>query len=181
MVPAHDGPGYGLAALDAPSRLAGYGGGLLAALSQGGVRACQFHPEYAPGQLEISLPAVGPVEAADLNVFARHTIRAHSARHRWRASFSPVVVPGQISNGGTCMSASGGAAATCWRAGTARTASQRAERRPLAGILAELPAPAGSGAPSAASYLRLQSCHWAGAYACWGQKTGKPGCGSSPA
>jgi glutamine synthetase len=40
----------------------------------------------------------------------------------------------------------------------------------LAGILAELPALAAVGAPSAASHLRLQPSRWAGAYACWGHE-----------
>ena len=65
-----------------------------------GIRIGQFHPEYGPGQLEISLPAAGPVPAADLNVFARHVIRAHSAAQGWRASFAPTVIPGQVGNGG---------------------------------------------------------------------------------
>jgi len=93
FIPAHSGPGYGLAVL---AGLADYAAGLITALGQSGVRIGQFHPEYAPGQLEINLPPAGPVQAADLNVFARHTIRAHSARHGWRASFSPVVIPGQV-------------------------------------------------------------------------------------
>src|SRR5215471_18903787 len=48
LVPAHDGPGYGLAALDGPGKLADYGRGLLAALGESGIRVGQFHPEYAP-------------------------------------------------------------------------------------------------------------------------------------
>jgi glutamine synthetase len=40
----------------------------------------------------------------------------------------------------------------------------------MAGVLAELPALMAIGAPSVASYLRLQPSHWAGAYACWGRE-----------
>ena len=170
LVPAHDGPGYGLAALDGPGKLADYGRGLLAALGESGIRVGQFHPEYAPGQLEISLPAAAPVEAADLNVFARHTIRAHSTRQGWRASFAPVVVPGQIGNGGHLH-------LSIWRGGRNLLAGGSGPRGMtpdgeafLAGIAAELPALTAVGAPSAASYLRLRPSHWAGAYACWGHE-----------
>jgi len=121
LIPAHDGPGYGLAVL---ARLGGYASGLIAALGESGIRIGQFHPEYGPGQLEISLPAAGPVPAADLNVFARHVIRAHSAAHGWRASFAPTVIPGQVGNGGHLHVSvwRGGRNATCWPAEPARAA-----------------------------------------------------------
>jgi glutamine synthetase len=54
--PAHSGPGYGLAAL---ASLAEYALELIAGLGESGIRVGQFHPEYAPGQLEISLPPAG--------------------------------------------------------------------------------------------------------------------------
>ena len=165
--PAHSGPGYGLAAL---AGLAEYALGLIAGLGESGVRVGQFHPEYAPGQLEISLPPAGPVEAADLNVFARHAIRASSARHGWQASFAPTVVPGQVGNGGHLH-------LSIWRGGRNLLAGGDGPHGMtpdgeafLAGIVAELPALAAVGAPSAASYLRLRPSHWAGAYACWGHE-----------
>ena len=166
-VPAHDGPGYGLAVL---AGLAGYGGELLAALAESGVRAGQFHPEYAPGQLEISLPPAGPVEAADLAVFARHTIRAHSVRHGRRASFAPVVIPGQVGNGGHLH-------VSVWHAGRNLLAGGSGPHGMtpngeafVAGVLDQLPALSAVGMPSAASYLRLQPSRWAGAHACWGHE-----------
>jgi glutamine synthetase len=167
LTPAHDGPGYGLAVL---AGLAGYAGGLITALAASGAGVDQFHPEYAPGQLEISLPAAGPVPAADLATFARHVIRAHSAGHGWRASFAPVVVPSQVGNGGHLH-------LSVWRHGRNLLAGGTGPHGMtgdgeafVAGILAELPALAAIGAPSAASYLRLQPSHWAGAYACWGHE-----------
>jgi glutamine synthetase len=167
LTPAHTGPGYGLAAL---AGLADYASGLITALGASGVRIGQFHPEYAPGQLEISLPAAGPVQAADLNVFARHTIRAHSARHGWRVSFSPTVVPGQVGNGGHWH-------ISVWRHGRNLLAGGNGPygmtdggESFLAGVLDQLPALTAVGAPSAASYLRLQPSRWAGAFACWGHE-----------
>jgi glutamine synthetase len=166
-IPAHTGPGYGLAVL---ADLGDYASGLITALSESGVRVGQFHPEYAPGQLEVSLPPADPVQAADLAVFARHIIRSHSARHGWRASFSPVVVPGQIGNGGHLH-------ISVWRhgrnllAGGAGPYGMTEDGQAfVAGVLDQLPALTAIGAPSAASYLRLRPSHWAGAFACWGHE-----------
>src|SRR5207248_10777860 len=75
FVPAHDGPGYGFSVL---AELSSYARELVECFVESGVHIGQLHPEYAPGQLEISLPHSDPVAAADLNVFARHTIRAVS-------------------------------------------------------------------------------------------------------
>jgi glutamine synthetase len=153
--------------------LAGLGdnaSGLISALSESGVRIGQFHPEYAPGQLEVSLPPADPVQAADLAVFARHIIRSHSARHGWRASFSPVVVPDQIGNGGHLH-------VSVWRhgrnllAGGAGPHGMTEDGQAfVAGVLDQLPALTAIGAPSAASYLRLRPSRWAGAFACWGHE-----------
>ena len=170
VIPAHDGPGYGLAAL---AGLGDYAGGLIAVLAQSGVRTGQLHPGYAPGQMEISLPPAGPVDAADLNVFARHTIRAHSIQHGWRPSFSPAVLPGQAGNGGRLH-------VSIWRggrnllAGGKGTHGMTADGESfVAGVLAEMPALTAVGAPSAASYLRPPSSHWADTYACWGRENRK--------
>ena len=168
VTPAHDGPGHGLAVL---AGLADYAGGLITALAQSGIRIGQLHPGHAPGQLEISLPPAGPVEAADLSVIARHTIRAHSASHGWRASFSPVVLPGRAGNGGHLH-------VSTWRGGRNLLAGARGPdgmtadgESFAAGIQAELPALTAVGATSVASYLGLQ--HWrADGQACRGHENG---------
>jgi len=167
LVPAHTGPGYGLAVL---AGLGDYASRLITALSESGVRIGQFHPEYAPGQLEISLPPAAPVQAADLNVFARHLIRTHSALQGWRTSFSPAVLPGQVGNGGHLH-------VSVWRHGRNLLAGgdgphgmTRDGESFIAGVLDQLPALTAIGAPSVASYLRLRPCRWAGAFACWGHE-----------
>src|SRR5437588_857872 len=96
-VPADSGPAYGFAAL---AEVSEYARELIAAFVDSGIEIGQFHPEYVPGQLEVSLPLGDPVAAGDLNVVSRQLIRAVSAGHGWRASFSPVVVPAQVGNGG---------------------------------------------------------------------------------
>ena len=80
------GPAYGLARL---AELSDYGRDLLTTLAGQGVVVEQFHPEYAPGQLELSVGVEDPVGAADTSVLVRHTIRAVGERHGLRTSFSP--------------------------------------------------------------------------------------------
>ncbi len=92
-------PGPGLWARSLAS-VSDYAVDLIGALEDEGVGVDQFHPEYALGQLEISVPPTDPVGAADANVLVRQTIRGVAARHGLRASFSPVVIPGHVGNGG---------------------------------------------------------------------------------
>jgi glutamine synthetase len=165
--PIHDGPAYGLPVLATTSD---YVRDLVVALEDEGVVVEQFHPEYAMGQLEISIAPTAPVGAADTTVLVRQTIRAVAARHGMRASFSPVVVAGQVGNGGHIHF-------SLWRDGRNLFAggdgpygmTEEAEAF-AAGILAELPALVAIGSPSVPSYLRLIPQHWAGAFACWGRE-----------
>src|SRR5436190_2417714 len=76
--PIHTGPAYGLPVLATASDVAR---DLVVALEDEGVGVEQFHPEYAMGQLEISIAPGDPVGAADTTVLVRQTIRAVAARH----------------------------------------------------------------------------------------------------
>ena len=80
--------------------LSDYLADVLDAMTVQGVPVEQVHPEYAPGQLELSVGATDPLEAADRLVLVKETIRAVSQAHGYRASFAPVVVAGQVGNGG---------------------------------------------------------------------------------
>lgn len=165
FVAACQGPAYGMTRV---SELSDYAVDVLAALAAQGVSVDQFHPEYAAGQLEISVGAESPVDAADTFVLVRETIRAISLRHGLRASFSPKVLADGVGNGahvhlslwsdGTNVMAGGDG-----EFGLSTTATSFS-----AGILDRLPALLAVGAPSVASYLRLIPSHWAGAFACWG-------------
>lgn len=162
---ACSGPAYGMTRI---VELSGYLAGLLDALHAQHVEVLQLHPEYAPGQFEVSVAPAGPVEAADLAVLVRETVRAVSGRHGLAAAFGPVVEAGLVGNGGhlhlslwqrdrnLCQGGDGphGMTATC--------------EAFLAGVLRELPALLAVGAPSPASYLRLVPSRWAGAFQCWG-------------
>jgi glutamine synthetase len=165
FVSAAVGPAYGM------SRLVGvsdYVRDLIDALSAERIRVDQFHPEYAAGQLELSVAAESPVDAADTEVLVRSTIRAVGRRYDYRTSFSPKVEAEGVGNGGHVH-------LSVWRGG--QNMMSGGDRRygltPVgeaftAGILNRLSALLAIGAPSVASYLRLVPSHWAGVYACWG-------------
>ena len=165
FVSAAVGPAYGM------SRLVGvsdYVRDVIDALSAERIRVEQFHPEYAAGQLEVSVAAESPVDAADTAVLVRTTIRAVGRRYNFRTSFSPKVEAEGVGNGGHVH-------LSVWRDGRNQMAGgdRRYGLTPVgeaftAGILKRLPALLAIGAPSVASYLRLVPSHWAGVYACWG-------------
>ena len=68
FVPATRGPAYGLTRMVEQSD---YLRDLLVALDRQGVEVQQVHPEYAPGQFELSVRAEDPVGAADTQVLVR--------------------------------------------------------------------------------------------------------------
>jgi glutamine synthetase len=163
--PGCEGPAYGMTRI---IELSGYCREVVEALQRQGLAVEQFHPEYAAGQLEVSVAASDPVGAADDSVLVRQTIRAVSARHGLLASFAPAVAAGTVGNGGHVH-------LSVWRdgqnllaGGPGRFGLTADGEAFAAGILAELPALAAVGAPSVASYLRLVPSHWAGIFQCWG-------------
>ncbi|GAU69023.1 putative glutamine synthetase [Streptomyces sp. NBRC 110611] len=159
------GPAYGMTRI---VELSDYLRDVTEALALQDIDVLQLHPEYAPGQFEVSTAPGDPVRAADDAVLVRETVRAVSARHGLRASFAPSVVAGQVGNGchlhlglyrdGRSLHRAPDAA---WGLAPDATAF-------LGGVLNTLPALLALGCPSPASYLRLQPSHWAGIYQCWG-------------
>ncbi len=165
FVSAAGGPAYGM------SRLIGvsdYARDVINALTAEGIRVEQFHPEYAAGQLELSVVAESPVEAADTSVLVRSTIRAVGRRYNFRTSFSPKVEAEGVGNGGHVH-------LSVWRdrlnlmaGGDGPAGLTPVGEAYAAGILERLPALLAIGSPSVVSYLRLVPSHWAGVFACWG-------------
>lgn len=170
-----DGPAYGMQRL---TDLSDYLRDVLEALAAQGLTVQQIHPEYAPGQFEVSVAAEDPLGAADTSVLVRHTVRGVAARHGLRAAFGPVFEPDGVGNGqhlhlsvwrGTGADAGEGAGAeNLFAGGPGRHGLTADGEAFLAGVLAELPGLVALGAASAASYLRLVPAHWSGAFACWG-------------
>lgn len=168
FVPATSGPAYGATR---QIELSEYTADLLAACAAQGVAVDQIHPEYAPGQFEISVGALDPVAAADRSVLVRQTVRAVARRHGLRVSFSPAVSAQGVGNGGHVH-------LSAWRdggnlhAGGDRRYGMTADAEAFAaGVLAHLPALTAVTAPSPASHLRLKPSQWAGVFTAWGLET----------
>ncbi|MEW1654901.1 glutamine synthetase family protein [Streptomyces sp. NPDC093707] len=159
------GPAYGMARV---VELSDYLRDVTEALTVQGVEVLQIHPEYAPGQFEVSTAAGDPVRAADDVVLVRETIRAVSARHGLRASFAPSVVAGEVGNGCHLHLSLHRDGPSLHRAAGAEWALAPDAVAFLAGVLDALPALLAIGCPSPASYLRLLPSHWAGVYQIWG-------------
>jgi glutamine synthetase len=164
-VPAARGPAYGLTRL---TNASDYSRDVLSALAEQGVVVEQFHPEYADGQLELSVAPESPVHAADTSVLVRTTIRAVGARHGLRTSFSPKVDAAGVGNGGHVHLSLNRDDRNLMSGGSGRFGLTDEATAFSGGILDHLSALLAVGAPSVASYLRLVPQHWAGAYACWG-------------
>lgn len=170
--PASTGPAYGMGRL---IELSDYVGDLLSALSRQGVPVEQFHPEYAPGQFELSLGATDPVAAADRVVLVKHTIQAVTQAHGLRASFAPVVVPGHVGNGCHLHLSAWSERQNLFSGGNGPYSLTGPGESILAGLLDHLPALCAIGAPSVASYSRLVPRRWAGPYQCWGRENREAG------
>ncbi|MGK5533687.1 glutamine synthetase [Streptomyces sp. URMC 129] len=163
--PAGTGPAYGMARL---VELSAYLDEIVAALTAQGIEPLQLHPEYAPGQFEVSVAPADPVAAADLAVLVRETVRAVSVRHGLAATFAPVVDPDGVGNGRHLHLSLWQSGKNVCRDGDGPFGMTAVCEAFLAGVLRELPALLALGAPTPASYLRLKPSHWAGVFQCWG-------------
>jgi glutamine synthetase len=130
----------------------------------------QFHPEYAAGQLELSVAAADPVGAADRLVLVKETIRAVAQTHGLRVSFAPVVMAGQVGNGGHLHFSVWSEGANLFAGGDGPYGLTDRAQSILAGLLDALPALCAVSAPSVGSYLRLVPQRWAGPWQCWGRE-----------
>ncbi|MEW6474039.1 MAG: glutamine synthetase family protein [Actinomycetota bacterium] len=165
--PACVGPAYGMARV---AELSDYIRDLLVVLEEQGVPVDQFHPEYAAGQLELSAAAADPVGAADRLVLLKETIRAVSLKHGLRVSFAPVVVAGQVGNGGHLHLSAWSEGRNLFTGGDGPYGLTDRGESILAGLLDALPALCAIGAPSVASYLRLVPQRWSAPWQCWGRE-----------
>ncbi|MGW2560756.1 glutamine synthetase [Streptomyces sp. NPDC001514] len=164
-VPACTGPAYGMARV---VELSDYLDDVLRTLVAQGVDVLQIHPEYAAGQFEVSVAPSDPVGAADLAVLVRETVRAVSLRHGLTALFGPAVEAGNVGNGGHLHLSLWRDGQNLCRGGPGPFGMTADSEAFLAGVLEALPALLAIGAPSPASYLRLEPSRWAGAFQCWG-------------
>ena len=163
--PAFGGTGYGLSRV---TGAADYMRDVLTALEAAGVRVEQIHPEYGPSQFEVSVAAQDPVSAADTCVLVKFVIGAVTARHGLRASFAPAVFADNVGNGGHLHASFARDGHSLLSGGNGRHGLTEAGESIVAGLLDAVPALLAIGAPSPASYLRLQPSRWAGVYQVWG-------------
>ncbi|HEU4424221.1 MAG TPA: glutamine synthetase, partial [Pilimelia sp.] len=123
-----------------------------------------------PGQLELSVDATDPVKAADRAVLVRQTIRGVSYAHGYQVSFAPVVVAGVVGNGGHLHMSAWSGDRNLFAGGPGPYGLTEPGESILAGLLERLPALTAIGAPSPASYLRLEPQRWAAPWQCWGRE-----------
>jgi len=172
LVPGCRGPAYGMARA---VELSAYQVALAGALAAQEVPVDQLHPEYAPGQFELSVGPDDPVGAADRLVLVKQTIRAVSAAHGLRVSFAPTVVAGVVGNGGHLHTSVWSGGANLLAGGDGPYGMTARGEAVLATVLDRLPAFCAIGSPSVASYLRLVPQRWAGPYQCWGRENREAG------
>jgi glutamine synthetase len=165
--PAVRGTGYGMSRLLAG---ADYARDVLDSLEEAGVQVLQLHPEYGPGQFEVSVAAQDPVSAADTDVLVKLIISAVTAEHGWRAAFGPAVLTGNVGNGGHLHVSFWSDGENLLAGGPGRHGLTERGESLAASLLDSLPALLAVGAPSPASYLRLQPSVWAGAFQIWGKE-----------
>lgn len=167
LTPACGGPAYGMTRV---VELSDYLADLLEALEAAAVPVEQLHPEYAAGQLELSVPATDPVHAADRLVLAKQVVRAVSKAHGLRVSFAPVVVAGRVGNGGHLHVSAWSGGANLLAGGDGPYGLTERGESAVAGLLGSLRSLCAVGSPSVASYLRLVPQRWAGPFQCWGRE-----------
>ncbi|MEV0566769.1 glutamine synthetase family protein [Dactylosporangium sp. NPDC050588] len=179
--PAATGPAYGMTRV---VEAAAYLDELYRAFDAQDVPVEQIHPEYSPGQFEVSVAAADPVLAADRTVLVRQTVRAVSQRHGLRVSFAPVVSAGQVGNGQHLHVSARRDGQALFSGGAGPHGLRPAGEAAMAGLLRRLPALTALGSPGVASRLRLEPQHWAAPFRCWGHEnreaalrlvTGSPG------
>ncbi len=163
--PVHAGPAYSAIVL---AEVSDFARDLIVALEDERVEVLQFHPEYATGQLEVSIAPRTPVAAADDDVLLRQTIRGVAVRHGMSASFAPVAIAGEVGNGGHVHFSLWEGGRNLFAGGDGPHGMTARGESFVAGILAELPALVAIGSPSVGSHLRLVPSHWSGPWACWG-------------
>jgi glutamine synthetase len=160
--PAHSQPAY---SLNATAEAAPYLREVARRLAAYGVKVEQLHPEYSPGQMEVSVAAADPLAAADASVAVRHAIHTAWGHTGIRPSFSPLPRPDGLGNGCHLHF-------SLWRDGANLTGEGAAPSRDgaafMAGVLRELPALTALGCASPLSYQRIVPNRWTGAHVCWG-------------
>ncbi|KAI1452584.1 glutamine synthetase/guanido kinase [Annulohypoxylon moriforme] len=132
---------------------------IMDALEEAGIAFEQFHPESAPGQYELVLSPLPPLEACDSLLHARQILESVAARHGFRVTLHPKPFSANCGSGShvhMSISSPGGDRAAIYE--------------PFyAGILGHFRAVTAFVNPSPASYERMVDSFWAGGrWITWG-------------
>ncbi len=134
------------------------------ALAAAGIAPDSFLREYGPNQMEVTLPPIDPLRAADEAVILRELARTVAIALGERATFSPLLSPEIVGNGVHIH-------ASLWREGrpvthdpAARYGLSAEAGSFVAGILRHVNALVAITAPSVISYHRLTPHRWSAAY-----------------
>lgn len=162
-----DGHGYGinrcLGALGREDSFIGALDEIYEALEASGITMENFHPESAPGQWELVLSPLAPVQACDALLHARRIVEAAAARRGFCMTLHPKPFPDRC---GTAAHAHLSLAS----ASSGGPLDGAAAYEPFyAGVLARFPALLAFLYPSPASYERAVDSCWAGGrWVAWG-------------
>ncbi|KAH8671467.1 glutamine synthetase [Xylariales sp. PMI_506] len=132
---------------------------ILDGLEAAGIEIEQFHPESAPGQYEIVLPPLPPLQACDALLHARQIVEATAARNGFRVTLHPKPFAtgcGSASHAHVSVSSGGGD-------------SPGVYEHFYAGVLRHLPGLIAIAYSNPVSYERMVDSFWAGGrWVCWG-------------
>ncbi len=143
---------------------------MIAAFESMGVQVDLYHPEYGPGQHEITITRADALTAADLQIFYRETVRSVARNHGLFASFAPKPFPNLPGNGchiHCSLWDPAGKTNLMWSEHNQYHISELGYHF-MAGILSHLPALIALTCPSFNSYRRIKPHMWASAFAGWG-------------
>ena len=143
---------------------------MVEALERQGIALEQYYAELGHGQQELSVSPLPAVQAADIQVLVRETIRGVASRHDLVASLAPKPWPDQAGNGAHVHVSLWDASLeqNLFHEDTGRYGLSQLAEQFIAGILAHLPGLLGLTAPTFNSFQRLLPEHWSSAYVCWG-------------
>lgn len=147
---------------------------LVRALHEQGLDVETCHPEFGPGQHELTLRPMAALRAADAYVTQRLTTRGVARRHgRW-ATFAPVPTPNARGNGNHLhvslwsRPADGAVPANLFAEDGDPLGLSALARSFIAGVLRHLPGLLALTCASVNSYHRLRPRMWSGAFGAWG-------------
>jgi glutamine synthetase len=140
------------------------------ALELQGIALEQYYAELGHGQHELSVARRPVIQAADVQVMVRETIRGVAGTHGLVASLAPKPWPDQAGNGAHVHLSLWNPSMdrNLFHDNSGRYGLSKVAEQFIAGILAHLPGLLGLTAPTFNSFQRLLPEHWSSAYVCWG-------------